>query len=73
MQVNIPAANRTTYDLWSEIRVWYLLVPGAGLIQDAFGVHAQHETYSRTGSCEFITLDAQFPGVSTKDKLVAAF
>jgi len=27
----------------------------------------------RSGSCEFITLDAQFPGVTAEDKLVAVF
>ena len=27
----------------------------------------------RAGSCEFITLDAQFPFVTSEDKLVAAF
>ncbi len=71
VQVNIPAAKRTTYGPRSEPGIY--LYPAL----DSFRTHLVYmpstKHIRRAGSCEFITLDAQFPGLTSEDKLVAAF
>ena len=70
VQVNIPAAKRTTYGPRSEPGIY--LGPALDSYRTHFVYMLSTKHIRRAGSCEFITLDAQFPGVTTEDKLVAA-